>query len=96
MPSHADFVHLRVHTAYSLAEGAIKLKQLVKLCEKLAMPAVGICDTGNLDPHTADGVFQELVALVRGSGVAALIATHNPELASRMDRIVRLQDGLLV
>ena len=48
MPSHADFIHLRVHTAYSLSEGAIKLKQLVKLCEKLAMPAVGICDTGNL------------------------------------------------
>ncbi|OAN50833.1 DNA polymerase III subunit alpha [Paramagnetospirillum marisnigri] len=48
MPSHADFVHLRVHTAYSLSEGAIKLKQLIKLCEKMAMPAVGICDTGNL------------------------------------------------
>ena len=48
MPAHADFVHLRVHTAYSLAEGAIKLKQLIKLCEKAAMPAVGIADTGNL------------------------------------------------
>ncbi|CAA7613783.1 DNA polymerase III subunit alpha [Magnetospirillum sp. SS-4] len=48
MPAHADFVHLRVHTAYSLSEGAIKLKQLVKLCEKMAMPAVAICDTGNL------------------------------------------------
>ncbi len=48
MPAHADFVHLRVHTAYSLAEGAIKLKQLIKLCEKASMPAVGIADTGNL------------------------------------------------
>ncbi|MGE5546560.1 MAG: DNA polymerase III subunit alpha [Solirubrobacterales bacterium] len=48
MPTHADFVHLRVHTAYSLSEGAIKLKQLVKLCEKMAMPAIGIADTGNL------------------------------------------------
>ncbi len=48
MPSHADFVHLRVHTAYSLAEGAIKLKQLIKLCETMEMPAVGITDTGNL------------------------------------------------
>ncbi|OAN46373.1 DNA polymerase III subunit alpha [Magnetospirillum moscoviense] len=48
MPSHADFVHLRVHTAYSLSEGAIKIKQLTKLCEKMAMPAVGIADTGNL------------------------------------------------
>ncbi|CAA7617754.1 DNA polymerase III subunit alpha [Magnetospirillum sp. UT-4] len=49
MPAtHADFVHLRVHTAYSLSEGAIKIKQLVKLCEKAAMPAVAITDTGNL------------------------------------------------
>ena len=45
---HADFVHLRVHTAYSLSEGAIKIKALVKLCDKLAMPAVGLADTGNL------------------------------------------------
>ncbi|MBI5165391.1 MAG: PHP domain-containing protein, partial [Magnetospirillum sp.] len=48
MAAHADFVHLRVHTAYSLSEGAIKIKSLVKLCEKAAMPAVGIADTGNL------------------------------------------------
>ncbi len=45
---HADFVHLRVHTAYSLSEGAIKVKELVKLVTKYGMPAVGICDTGNL------------------------------------------------
>jgi len=45
---HADFVHLRVHTAYSLSEGAIKIKSLVKLCDKLAMPAVGLADSGNL------------------------------------------------
>lgn len=48
MPIYADFVHLRTHTAYSLSEGAIKLKQLIKLCEKSMMPAVGIADTGNL------------------------------------------------
>jgi len=48
MPQHADFVHLRVHTAFSLSEGAIKIKQLTKLCEKMKMPAVGIADTGNL------------------------------------------------
>ncbi|HIJ39061.1 MAG TPA: DNA polymerase III subunit alpha, partial [Rhodospirillaceae bacterium] len=45
---HSDFVHLRVHTAYSLSEGAIKIKQLVKLCQAQAMPAVAITDTGNL------------------------------------------------
>ena len=48
MSSPADFVHLRVHTAFSLSEGAIKTKQLVKMCETMAMPAVGIADTGNL------------------------------------------------
>src|SRR5882672_6590948 len=45
---HADFVHLRVHSAYSLSEGAIKLKQLVALCKAQAMPAVAVTDTGNL------------------------------------------------
>ena len=46
--AHADFVHLRVHTAYSLLEGAIKIKDLAKLCEKMEMPAVAMTDTGNL------------------------------------------------
>jgi DNA polymerase III subunit alpha len=45
---HADFVHLRVHSAYSLSEGAIKLKKLVELCKKQGMPAVAITDTGNM------------------------------------------------
>ncbi|HYG84896.1 MAG TPA: DNA polymerase III subunit alpha [Azospirillum sp.] len=45
---HADFVHLRVHSAYSLSEGAIKVKELVKLCAKQHMPAVAVTDTGNL------------------------------------------------
>jgi len=45
---HVDFVHLRAHTAYSLAEGAIHVKDLVKLCVKHGMPAVAITDTGNL------------------------------------------------
>ena len=52
--------------------------------------------TGNLDPHTADEVFDMLLQLVRGAGLAALIATHNPDLARRMDRTVRLDDGHLV
>jgi len=45
---YADFVHLRTHTTYSLSEGAIKIKQLVKLCQAERMPAVGVADTGNL------------------------------------------------
>jgi len=52
--------------------------------------------TGNLDPHTADDVFDLLVGLVRDSGLAALIATHNMALARRMDRVLTLQDGSVV
>ena len=45
---HADFIHLRVHSAYSLSEGAIKVKALAKLCESRGMPAVAVTDKGNL------------------------------------------------
>ena len=51
--------------------------------------------TGNLDSSTAEAVFRQLLALVRETGMAALVATHNPELASRMDRTVTLKDGVL-
>ena len=46
--AHADFVHLRVHSAYSLSEGAIKIKDLVSLCRRQNMPAVAVTDSGNL------------------------------------------------
>ena len=46
--SHAEFVHLRVHTAYSLSEGAIRSKELIALCRQHGMPAVAITDTNNL------------------------------------------------
>ncbi|HLH49719.1 MAG TPA: ABC transporter ATP-binding protein [Roseiarcus sp.] len=61
-------------------------------------PRVLLADepTGNLDPKTADHVFGTLTALVKASGLAALIATHNLDLAARMDRRVTLQDGKLV
>jgi lipoprotein-releasing system ATP-binding protein len=52
--------------------------------------------TGNLDVATAGVVFEELLSIVRDHGVAALVATHNPELAARMDRTVTLRDGRLV
>jgi len=61
-------------------------------------PQVLLADepTGNLDGRTAELVFGELLSLVREHGLAALVATHNEELARRMDRAVRLQDGVLV
>ena len=52
--------------------------------------------TGNLDPRTADHVFATLTTLVRASGLAALIATHNMDLAARMDRRVTLREGRVV
>ncbi len=52
--------------------------------------------TGNLDPHTADHVFDTLTQLVRASGLAAIIATHNLDLASRMDRRVTIRDGVVI
>ncbi len=52
--------------------------------------------TGNLDPHTAENVFDALIHLIRTTGVAALICTHNLDLARRMDRVLRLENGMLV
>jgi lipoprotein-releasing system ATP-binding protein len=61
-------------------------------------PRVLLADepTGNLDPRIAADVFETLLGLVRNSGLAALIATHNPELAGKMDRILRMADGVLI
>jgi len=60
-------------------------------------PRVLLADepTGNLDAETAELVFRQLLTLVRETGMAALIATHNPELAARMDRTVHLKAGVL-
>jgi lipoprotein-releasing system ATP-binding protein len=52
--------------------------------------------TGNLDPHTAEHVFNALTQLVRASGLAAIFATHNMDIAARMDRRVTLRDGQVV
>lgn len=61
-------------------------------------PALLLADepTGNLDPNTSEKVFSELLSLVRETGLSALIATHNPELAQKMDRRVHLEAGILV
>ncbi|BBK32048.1 lipoprotein-releasing system ATP-binding protein [Stella humosa] len=74
-------------------------QQRVAIMRALANdPRVLLADepTGNLDHTTGDLVMGELVGLVRDTGLAALVATHNLELARRMDRIVELRDGLLV
>ena len=74
-------------------------KQRVAIARAVANgPKVLLADepTGNLDPPTAERVFEQLLKLVRQSGVAAVIATHNLDLAARMDRTLRLMDGRLV
>ena len=74
-------------------------QQRVAFCRALAnRPKLLLADepTGNLDPATSETVFEALMDLVRQTGMSALIATHNPELAARMDRIVRLEHGQVV
>ncbi|SMX22603.1 ABC transporter ATP-binding protein [Boseongicola aestuarii] len=74
-------------------------QQRVAFCRALAnKPRVLLADepTGNLDPGTSDTVFSALMELVRETGLSALIATHNPALAARMDRTLRLEAGVLV
>jgi lipoprotein-releasing system ATP-binding protein len=73
-------------------------QQRVAFCRALANgPRVLLADepTGNLDPGTSDQVFGTLMELVAGTGLSALIATHNMALAARMDRMLRLEDGRL-
>ncbi|MBX9898112.1 MAG: ABC transporter ATP-binding protein [Qipengyuania sp.] len=73
-------------------------QQRVAVARALAnRPKLVLADepTGNLDEHTADKVLEQFLQLVRGQGSAALIATHNERLAARLDRVVRLHDGVL-
>lgn len=74
-------------------------QQRTAICRALAnAPKLLLADepTGNLDPRTSDHVFDALIKLIRLTGVSALIATHNLELAARMDRTVQLTHGRLV
>ncbi|WP_174275111.1 ABC transporter ATP-binding protein [Sphingomonas bacterium] len=73
-------------------------QQRVAVARALAnKPALVLADepTGNLDEATADRVLGEFLRLVRGEGAAALVATHNERLAAKMDRVVRLHEGVL-
>jgi lipoprotein-releasing system ATP-binding protein len=101
--SRATALLQRVGLGERLAHRPAKLsggeQQRVAIARALAnSPAIVLADepTGNLDMHTAEHVFDMLTQLVRADGVAALIATHNLEIARRMDRSVTIQDGILV
>jgi lipoprotein-releasing system ATP-binding protein len=87
--------HRLTHRPAQLSGGE---QQRVAVARALAnSPKLVLADepTGNLDEKTADRVFEQFVELVRRQGSAALVATHNERLAARMDRVVRLHDGVL-
>ncbi|RPE72029.1 lipoprotein-releasing system ATP-binding protein [Pacificibacter maritimus] len=74
-------------------------QQRVAFCRALAnRPALLLADepTGNLDPATSDRVFDALMTVAKDEGLAALIVTHNMDLAAKMDRVLRLENGVLV
>ena len=94
-----EMVALAPRAGHRPAELSGGEQQRVAIARALANePRLLLADepTGNLDQRTADHVFEVLMAVLRETGRAALIATHNVELARRMDRIVTLQDGKLV
>jgi len=87
--------HRLTHRPSQLSGGE---QQRVAVARALAnRPSLVLADepTGNLDEHTADVVLAEFLRLVREEGSAALVATHNERLAARMDRVVRLHEGVL-
>lgn len=94
-----DYMQIGKRAQHRPAELSGGEQQRVAIARAVAnAPLVLLADepTGNLDPHTASYVFDALAALVKQSGLAALIATHNHELASRMDRRVTLAEGKVV
>ena len=93
-----ELVGLSARSAHRPAELSGGEQQRVAFCRALAnQPSILLADepTGNLDPGTSDQVFGVLMNLVRSSNLAALIATHNLELAARMDRVLRLENGVV-
>ncbi len=89
-------VGLGERSAHRPAELSGGEQQRVAFCRALAnQPRLLLADepTGNLDPATSDQVFRVLMDIVRETGLSALIATHNLDLAERMDRVVRLKAG---
>src|ERR1700722_5342624 len=88
------FVHLHAHSAYSLAEGAIKIKDLAALCKKLSMPAVAVTDTGNLF-----GALQfSLVAAKEGIQpiIGCQLWVEKPEQIDQRSKKVEMPDQLVV
>jgi lipoprotein-releasing system ATP-binding protein len=88
--------HRATHRPARLSGGEQQRVALVRALANDPRVLLGDEPTGNLDIHTAEEVMRVLIGIVRGAGLAALIATHNLDLARRMDRVLTLEDGILV
>ena len=84
------------HRPARLSGGEQQRVAIVRALANAPRVLLGDEPTGNLDHRTADDVFSVLISVVRQSGLAALVATHNLELARRMDRVLVLEDGTVV
>jgi lipoprotein-releasing system ATP-binding protein len=94
-----SYLGLRERVKHRPAELSGGEQQRVAIARAVAnAPSVLLADepTGNLDPRTSEHVFSTMAQLVQASGLAAIVATHNAELAGRMDRRVTLRNGLVV
>lgn len=94
--AHLKLDHRLDHRPARLSGGE---QQRVAMARALANnPKLLLADepTGNLDPETSEGVFEMLTNLVRSTGIGAMIATHNMDLAERMDRILELKAGRII
>jgi lipoprotein-releasing system ATP-binding protein len=94
-----SYLGLRERVRHRPSELSGGEQQRVAIARAVAnAPRILLADepTGNLDPHTAEHVFATLMQLVRASGLAAIIATHNLDLAARMDRRVTIREGMVV
>jgi lipoprotein-releasing system ATP-binding protein len=94
-----SYLGLKERLTHRPAELSGGEQQRVAIARAVAnAPRILLADepTGNLDPRTSEHVFSALTQLVRASGLAAVIATHNMDIAARMDRRVTLRDGRVV
>lgn len=91
-----DMVGLRDRATHRPGQLSGGEQQRIAIARSVAnAPTVLLADepTGNLDPETAASVFGQMLKLVRGAGLGALVATHNMELAAKMDRTLQLRNG---
>src|SRR5215831_9149904 len=92
----ADFVHLRVHTAYSLSAGAIRIKELAALCRAERMPAVAITDSGNLFGALEFATTCGAAGVQPIIGCEVAVERGDPEGSSRLGRAVAESDRIVL